>query len=87
MRVTTRTGKNTYVSMSATTYTVGWFVMAVIVLLLVVAAAYFVLCWPEALVQALAPKNTVLVVLGWIGSAIWSVFLLGALLVRWLKED
>lgn len=86
MRVTTRTGRNTYVSVDGVTYVLGWFFCAMVVVIVVVAAAYFLLCWPEALVQWLFPDILAMVVIGWFLSAVWSIFLLVLLLRHWLRQ-
>lgn len=87
MRVTTRTGRNTYVSTGGLEY--GAFAICgfFIAVMVGVALLAVVFAWPELLVQWLAPKNVVLVALGWVGTVVWSLFLLGVILYGWLTSS
>jgi amino acid transporter len=81
MYVTERTGRDTYVTYDGVFYLFWLGFGALMVIGAVALVVYYVFCWPEAIAQALAPKDPLMVTLGWIGSVIWTLFLLTCAIV------
>lgn len=76
MQVTTRTGRNTFVTVDAVSYALGALVVFVVVATVVAGLIGFVFCWPVILLTWLFPGNLLMAVTGWTLTAMWCALLL-----------